>query len=129
MRKIIPNKVLLFFFGLRLTGWILNICFNEEWNKKEFISQVIYTLIVFLTLLLIVMIAKGGFGFGDVKLLVVLSLYWEYNLLMSVVLMALIMALVISLYILAFRNGDRKDTIPFAPFIYIGFVINILFMI
>lgn len=128
-QKVIPNKLVLFLLGLRIFWWLAELCITGLWQRKDIVVQGIYTLLLFLILLVVVLAAKGGFGFGDVKLLVVLSLYWDYSMLMSVVMTALLGALAVSLYMMAVKKGSRKDTIPFVPFLYLGFAANMAFLI
>ena len=79
-------------------------------------------------LLLVAIIARGGFGFGDVKLAFLLGLFaafrsWE-ALFVSVV-MAFLVGGVISVGLLLARRAGRRDTIPFGPALAVGVAIGI----
>jgi leader peptidase (prepilin peptidase)/N-methyltransferase len=79
-------------------------------------------------LLLVAIIARGGFGFGDVKLAFLLGLFaafrsWE-ALFVSVV-MAFLVGGLISVGLLLARRAGRRDTIPFGPALAVGVAIGI----
>lgn len=58
----------------------------------------------------------GGMGFGDVKLAVVLGAWlgWRQGLLS--LLLALCLGSIVGLALMAFAGKDRKDAIPFGPY-------------
>ena len=74
-------------------------------------------------LLIVSLISKGGFGMGDVKLLAaegcMMGLYGVINTLLY----ALVCCAAGALLLLVSHKKTLKDKIPFAPFIYAGFVI------
>lgn len=125
----IPNALLGSLIGVRVVLWGMKAVFTEIPERGQLIYQSLYTCILLLALLFVAMIAKGGFGYGDVKLLTVMSLFLDYGMLMSVILTALLAALACALYLMAVKKTDRKAAIPFAPFFYFGFVLNSIFML
>lgn len=79
-------------------------------------------------LLLVAIVARGGFGFGDVKLAFLLGLFaayrsWE-SLFVSVV-MAFLVGGLISIVLLVARRAGRRDAIPFGPALAVGVAIGI----
>ncbi|HAX81102.1 MAG TPA: prepilin peptidase [Actinobacteria bacterium] len=79
-------------------------------------------------LLLVAILARGGFGFGDVKLAFLLGLFaayrsWE-SLFVSVV-MAFLVGGLISVVLLLARRAGRRDAIPFGPALAVGVAIGI----
>lgn len=96
-------------------------------DAKAFLFESIVGGIISLVLLLIVsLITKGGFGMGDVKILsaegFMIGLYGVINTLLY----ALIVCAICALILLAMHKKKLKDKLPFAPFIYAGFVICLL---
>lgn len=63
---------------------------------------------------------EGGMGFGDVKLAFVLGswLGWQQGLLC--LLLALCLGSIVGLCLLTFLGKDRKDAIPFGPYMCIS---------
>ena len=74
-------------------------------------------------LLLIALLARGGFGFGDVKLGVLLGLvlgFRSWGVLVVGVFAAFAVGGLVSLGLLAARRVGRKDAIPFGPAMVAG---------
>lgn len=77
----------------------------------------------FLLLLLIALIARGGFGFGDVKLAFLLGFfaaYQSWDTLIVAIFAAFLLGGVVSLILVLTRIRDRKDAIAFGPYLIIG---------
>jgi len=83
----------------------------------------------FLLLLVVALAARGAFGFGDVKLAFLLGLFTTYqswDTLIVAVFAAFLLGGVVSLIIIVFRIKDRKDAIPFGPYLVIGAYVAIV---
>ncbi|MGN0316840.1 MAG: prepilin peptidase [Lachnospira sp.] len=123
---IIPNKILLFFSAIR----VLLIPFEYLFDSKSFWNNIgdcfIGAVICFIILLLISFISRGGIGMGDVKLFTVLTFISGAYCTFNTLLYGLLACALFSIFALLFGNKKAKDKIPFAPFIYIGFVITII---
>jgi leader peptidase (prepilin peptidase)/N-methyltransferase len=73
--------------------------------------------------LIIALIARGGFGFGDVKLAAFLGLYSGYlgwGELLVALFMPFAVGGIISVLLLITRIKGRKDAIPFGPYMVLG---------
>lgn len=74
-------------------------------------------------LFVLAIIARGGFGFGDVKLAFLLGLFTSYpgwrHLIVGVFL-AFLIGGVVAIGLLVSRRKGRKDAIPFGPSLVIG---------
>ena len=82
----------------------------------------------FLLLLLIALVARGGFGFGDVKLAALLGMFAAYRSWESLfvgVFAAFVIGGVLSIILLAARRVGRKDAIPFGPSMVLGAYVGI----
>ena len=80
-------------------------------------------IVYFLVLLVIALIARGGFGFGDVKLAAFLGLYSAYlgwGQLAVALILPFIVGGVVSIFLLVTRIRGRKDAIPFGPYMVAG---------
>jgi leader peptidase (prepilin peptidase)/N-methyltransferase len=74
-------------------------------------------------LLLVALLARGGFGMGDVKLAFVLGLFaafisWEA--LFVAVFGAFVLGGLASILLLLLTKASRKDAIPFGPWLVLG---------
>lgn len=77
----------------------------------------------FSALFVLALIARGGFGFGDVKLAFMLGLFlafrgWEH--LLVGIFLAFFIGGVIALALLLTRKKGRKDAVPFGPSLVLG---------
>lgn len=74
-------------------------------------------------LLAVAVVARGGFGFGDVKLAFVLGVFTAYRswgTLAVAVFAAFLVGGLVSIALLAMRRADRKTAIPFGPALVAG---------
>lgn len=78
-------------------------------------------------LLIIAVASRGGMGGGDIKFVAALGLWlgWQYTLM--TLLLAFLIGGVFGIIILALKIRERKDVIPFGPFIAIGAWISLLY--
>ena len=65
-------------------------------------------------------------GFGDVKFMGALGLYFGITNIITISLMAFLLAAVISVFLLATKIKKNGDYIPFGPFIVVASFINML---
>ncbi len=81
----------------------------------------------FILFFLIVMVSRGGMGFGDVKMagLIGLALGWKIGLV--AILIGIILGGVTAIVLLALKIKRRKQAIPFGPFLSIGTLTAIIF--
>lgn len=77
----------------------------------------------FAGLLLLALIAGGGFGMGDVKLGALLGVFtgfWGWGQVLVAAIVAFVGGGLVSLVLLALRLKGRKDRIPFGPYLVVG---------
>ena len=77
----------------------------------------------FVLLFVLALIARGGFGFGDVKLaflLGVFAAYQSWDTLIVAIFAAFLLGGLVSLLLVVFRIRSRKDAIPFGPYLVLG---------
>jgi len=77
--------------------------------------------------LLIYALTKGGIGMGDIKLLSALSLLAGANALgCTAAIGALSCGVVTIVLLLAKKKDIKKDSLPFAPFAFLGYAVSII---
>ena len=83
---------------------------------------------VFLIITLIggLVAGKEAMGFGDVKFMGALGLYFGLTNIITISLMAFLFAAVVSVFLLVTKIKKRSEYIPFGPFIVVGSFISIL---
>jgi len=131
-RKVIPNRMLLVLVLYR------TICFLVEWivfgETAYFIYMLtsvvecvmILLLICILRYLLKLAVHKEGIGFGDIKLIGAMALYFSINELLLVLILSLLCFLIKEGIWAIRRKGGIREMISFAPYILVGTLIYLI---
>ncbi len=69
---------------------------------------------------------KEAMGFGDVKFMGALGLYFGFVNITTITLMAFLLAAIISIVLLITKVKKRDEYIPFGPFIVVACFINMM---
>ena len=64
---------------------------------------------------------------GDVKIISAVAFITSLETAFYMVFFGMIICMGVSIYLLLFKMISKKDTIPFGPFLYIGFLLTVLF--
>ena len=83
----------------------------------------------FVVLAVLHVVARGGFGFGDVRLGAVLGWYLAWQGLRYVpagLFLAFVLSAVTGLALMALGRSGRRTAIPFGPFLAIGAVLALV---
>jgi len=75
-----------------------------------------------------IFVVKNGFGMGDIKLMFIMILYLGFAGSFSAIFMSLVLSMIASIYLLIKKEKNKKDTIPFAPFVLIGTYLSVFLM-
>ncbi|MDF1598006.1 MAG: prepilin peptidase [Acidimicrobiia bacterium] len=126
--KRIPNRIL--YPGTVVGVLLLAIGAVLDSQLSQFGRGALGGLLYFAGLFLLALIARGGFGFGDVKLAFLLGLFmafrgWEH--LVVGIFLAFFIGGLISIALLVSRRRGRKDAIPFGPSLVLGAWIGIVY--
>jgi len=78
-------------------------------------------------LLLIVLISRGGMGWGDVKLAALIGLVTGFPLVFIALLLAVIFGGLVAGILLLLKIKKRREGIPFAPFLSLATIVTLLF--
>lgn len=125
--KLIPNRML---FPLTAAGGALLLVgglFADDWVQLAW--AVVGAAGYFSVMFILALIARGALGFGDVKLALLIGLFtgylgWGYVIIAGVG--GFILGGVISLLLIVTRRANRKDSIPFGPFMTAGGIIAVI---
>ena len=119
--KIIPNRINLTIFELGILfvflGGIFNINFAIDMVKGMIVSGGIFLLI---TLLGGLIAGKEAMGFGDVKLMTGLGLFFGFSQSIMLTLVAFLLGAVISIILIITKVKKTSEYIPFGPFIVLA---------
>lgn len=124
--KKIPNKIILAMLIIRFGLMVVEFVYMKEKFVISTVGSFIGLGISFIILILMSLLAKGGFGMGDVKLISALAFLGGIASVFYTVTFGMFVCLAVALILLVSRKKTLKDEIPFGPFIFIGYVISIV---
>ena len=126
--QIIPNRLTLTIFETGLIFTFASVLINTNVGISIFMNNILGKIVGGGILLIITLIGgliagKDAMGFGDVKLMGALGLFFGWMNIIMVAVMAFLLAAVISIIILVSRKKKADEYIPFGPFIVISAII------
>ena len=124
---IIPNEIPVFLIGCKLL--VLVFLFFLGGNvKEEVIGSLLGCIICFIILTIAGLCSHGGIGKGDIKLLSALGFACGAYPVFVTLTGALICCSVVALVLILLKKVSWKEHFPFAPFIYLGYLIMIVYI-
>ncbi|SEK50852.1 type 4 prepilin peptidase 1 Aspartic peptidase. MEROPS family A24A [Carnobacterium iners] len=106
----IPNKLLLFFTPLFILLRIL-------YPQPSFWISLLGASLAFGLVFVIILLSNGGMGAGDLKYFTLLGFIFGPVLFLLLFFVATLYGAVTGMLIMKLKSGNRKMTIPFAPYI------------
>jgi len=82
--------------------------------------------IAFVFFFLVVIVSRGGMGFGDVKLAALIGLAAGFPLVIVALIMGVILGGLAAVILLGFKIRKRKEAIPFGPFLAVAAIVTLL---
>ena len=125
--QIIPNRLNMTIFEVGLVATFISGIFNMNLVTNALLGM-IFGGGVFLIITLIggLVAGKEAMGFGDVKFMGALGLYFGIINIIVISLMAFLLAAIISILLLVTKIKKKSEYIPFGPFIVIASFISML---
>jgi leader peptidase (prepilin peptidase)/N-methyltransferase len=80
----------------------------------------------FVVFLLIIIVSRGGMGFGDVKLAALIGLATGFPLVIVALIMGMILGGLVAVILLGFKIKKRKEAMPFGPFLAVAAIVTLL---
>jgi leader peptidase (prepilin peptidase)/N-methyltransferase len=125
--RLILNKVVYPAMALAL---LLSILFSFFLPPLEIVPGILEAAIgggIGLVLfLLVVIVSRGGMGWGDVKLAALIGLVTGFPLIFVALLLAVIVGGLVAGLLLALKVKGRREAIPFAPFLSLAAIATLL---
>lgn len=131
--RIIPNKLVIaaivggiIFY---ITSFFLPVTIYGDsnwWNPiiGAFSGSVLFLLIGLLGSAIYKTDAIGG---GDIKILFPIGLFLGWKLMITAIFISVVSAALICIVLMIFKIINKKDAVPFGPFIAVGTIVTILF--
>ena len=126
--QIIPNRLTLTIFVFFLIFTFLETIINTTVGIGIFVDNILGMLVgggIFLLITLIggAIAGKEAMGFGDVKLMGALGLFFGWINMIMISVMAFLFAAIVSIVILIIKRKKFNEYIPFGPFIVVASMI------
>ena len=125
--KKIPNKLVLAMFAAWVLAMMPKLFLDIDTATVMLWDAVLGFVVCGGLFLLVYIISRKGLGGGDVKFMAVAGLYIGFAGALSAMLYGTVLAGLVGLVLMLFKKIGRKDTIPLAPFLYIGILITIFY--
>lgn len=93
-------------------------CFCEHINIKQRLWGLVFGVVVFV----MGKITKEGIGYGDCCLITILGIYFGLVKVLQLLLVATVTASIFALFYLWKQKWNRKERLPFVPFLLLGYI-------
>lgn len=122
----IPNKLLIVGLIGRIVILLFEFIFKSDVILDYLKSEGFALLGITLICIICAFIVKGGLGMGDIKLMMVMSLYLGVEGICYSMFISVVFSSITAIIALIIKKKSKKDTMPFAPFVLLGAVISFI---
>lgn len=122
--QIIPNRLNLTIFEVGLVYTFIEGIININIAIDMLLGMVVGAgIFLFITLVGGLIAGKEAMGFGDVKLMGALGLFFGWRTIIIISLIAFLLGAIIGVILMIFKKKNSNEYIPFGPFIVIAAII------
>jgi len=121
----IPNSLILSMLSVWLFVMIPQIFLDTETGIRLLKDSVLGLLTGGGLFLLVYLISRNGLGGGDVKFMAAAGLYLGFRSTIPAILYGTTLAALTGIVLILLKKIGRKDTMPLAPFLYVGILITV----
>lgn len=119
----IPNPLSLAMLAVAVLGAAANLIAFGRDGLVLAGGSLLSAAVMFGVLMLCRFFSRGGIGYGDIKIISALAAALGLYGVIGTLLAAQIAALLAALLLLALRRIRFRDSLPFAPFLYLGYIV------
>lgn len=123
---IIPNFLVFALLGVGLIFLGVEFFTDKEAVIYSVIASLCGLAICLIIFYILARITKNGIGFGDVKLIAAIGFVLGLSHTISLVMFSLIICCVIAIILIVTKKKNKNDCLPFAPFLFFGYVLYLL---
>lgn len=127
-RLVYPSMIVALLFGIRLAGSIDIFVLGSRiaYLPPGIADAAIGGAVGFGLALLVVLISRGGMGWGDVKMAALIGLVVGFPLVFFTLIMAAIIGGIVAVILLLLKKKKRKETIPFGPSLSVATIVTLI---
>lgn len=122
-------------YPMMLIALLVSTLYPPDWYNTLFtnghpgflLSSLIGGVSAFILFLIIVIVSRGGMGFGDVNMAGMIGFILGFPLVFNAILLAIFGGGLFAIVLLALRLKGRKEGIPFGPFLALGAMATIYY--
>ena len=122
-KKSVPKGYLLI-WGFVTFGYLIASSVREM--SVEIWINAVWGLIPGLVCLFLAYVSREQIGFGDGWIIMLLGIILGLKTVLAVLFMALSVLTMIAIALLILKKVTRKTTLPFIPFLFIGFILTLI---
>jgi len=126
--KKIPNSYVLSFFAVWVLITVPRLFADIDGTLLLLWDSTLGAVLSFVLFILVYIISRKGIGGGDVKFMTVAGLYLGLNGVLPAILYASVLTAITGGVLILSKRIGRKDSLPFAPFLYVSFIIVVFLM-
>lgn len=116
----IPNELILILGGFAFITPFLQ-------QNISLMNRIIGFFVISLPMLLLCMVIHGAFGGGDIKLMAICGFILGYQNIVLAMILGCILASIYGVYLMFFKQVERRAHMCLGPFLSIGIMISMLF--
>lgn len=120
---IIPDILVILILGATIIYKFVSYLLYS--NSPELINSLGGLVLSALLFIIIIIVSKGGMGGGDLTLIGALGFILGIKKIFLTIFLSFILGAIISIFLLITKIKEKKDPIPFGPFIILGFTITL----
>ncbi|MDF2946057.1 MAG: comC [Bacillales bacterium] len=109
-----------------IATFILQIIISDKVYLNFVFSNIINTLALFVIFIILSKIFQNSFGDGDIYVFLVICLFYGMIFTLKVIYFSIIFGGILSIILLYLNKVNKKDSLPFVPFIFFSFLICLL---
>lgn len=122
----IPNKLILCGLFSRIVLLLLECVFVLDTVLYNLKSEGLALIGVIVLSVLCSLFSKGGLGMGDIKLFLIMAMFLGIEGICYSLFVSVAFSSVVAVIQLILKKKDKKDTMPFAPFILSGTIVSFI---
>lgn len=122
----IPNKLVLYGFILRMIMLISELIFDLDIVVSVLINEAIALVGVTVICVLCMFIFKGSIGMGDLKMMMFMAAFLGVEGIIYSMFVSMVFSASIAIVLLLIKKKERRDVIPFAPFVLFGTIVSMI---